>query len=190
MSWSQRPLNPNSKRYKLACFISSLLTGHSIQHMNQWGGFNAATINVLIHDGKVLMGKRAPFLERHGLYSLMGGYIEPEVAESFAEGAAREILEECHIAIDPDALMLLEEKKAPKIHHHVKTKHHAETHNIICVFVYVLSDEEAAMAAPSDEMDPLEWLTFSEVVQYAKDDKLAFREDLRILKKARTLGYF
>ncbi|MDE0723431.1 MAG: NUDIX domain-containing protein [Alphaproteobacteria bacterium] len=190
MSWSNRPLNPNSKRYKLACFLSSLITGHRIQHMNQWGGFNAATINVLVHNGKVLMGKRASFLDRAGQYSLMGGYIEPDIVESFAEGAAREIIEECHIAIDPDDLILLAQGKAPKIYHRVKTKYHAETHNIIAVFVYVLTDDEAAMAAPSNEMDPLVWLSISDVVAYAKESKLAFKEDLLILKKAHAAGYF
>lgn len=189
MTWSNSPLKPNSKRYKLACFFASLITGKRITHMNRWGGFNAATINVIIHNKKVLLGKRAAPLEKHGKFSLMGGYIEPELAESFKEGAAREIMEECGIALDQSQLKLLEEGLAPKIHHRVKTKHHIETHNIIAVFVCVISDAEAAMAAPSDEMNPLVWLDITEAVSYAKAGKLAFAEDLLILKKAHALGY-
>jgi len=62
----------------------------------------AATHTIIIKDGRVLLLRRFNTGWMDGLYTVPGGHIEAN--ESAAAGAARELLEETGLSVDPQSL--------------------------------------------------------------------------------------
>jgi ADP-ribose pyrophosphatase YjhB (NUDIX family) len=91
-------------RYTLAQFVLWLLFGRKWHFISPWFSCGVAACIVPVNGRKVLLSQRAGKVEHAGCWSSIGGYLEPQRGENFAEGAIREFFEETTLHINPECL--------------------------------------------------------------------------------------
>ena len=94
-------LDPGTWRYKFVQLLGYVLWGRKLGYLSWWQHAARSAGVLFFHDGKLLLGKRAPHMpDRPNTYSHIGGFIDG--LETYAQGLSREIREECGLDIPPE----------------------------------------------------------------------------------------
>ncbi len=91
-------------RYNLAQLVLRLLYGRKWHYISPWPKVGPSAVIFPVHDGRVLLARRAGKVEHVGCWSAIGGFLELSQKESFAAGVAREFLEETGTHLDATRL--------------------------------------------------------------------------------------
>ena len=159
-------------RIAIAQFVLRLLYGRKWHYISPWKHSAIVGVVVLMHNKKVLLGKRLGEIEQSGKISLIGGHIDPLLNESIAEGAAREVFEETCITIDPSKLTS------------DKLIHQTFIHNIDYIelqngtrhssfYIYNLSKKEIKNLKETEEAGELKFYTLKEIEELNNNNMLA-----------------
>ena len=172
---------PGSTRYKLAQFVLKLIFKRNYHYISPWTHFSISAGVIMIHGDKMMLAKRKG-VEQAGLLWYAGGHLD-EGDKSIAEGALREVIEECSIKIDHTKLnettmmsMRLKEKQ--------QYFEQADVNHLAFDYVYLLSDTEVSQLKDSKEMVGWTFYTENEVIKLTEEGHLASPEALPIIKKA------
>ncbi len=172
---------PGSTRYKLAQLVLKLIYKRDWHYISPWTHYSLSGGVIMIHGDKMMLATRRG-VEQAGLLWYAGGHLDSG-DKSVAEGAAREVFEECSIKIDHTRLT-----EETTINIKLKQKQQyfeqADVDHLAFDYVYILSDGEASQLKDSTEMVGWTFYTEDEVVKLAEEGRLASYEALPVIKKA------
>ncbi|HEX4347852.1 MAG TPA: NUDIX hydrolase [Vicinamibacterales bacterium] len=115
---------------------------------------------VILHDGRVLLGKRG-HEPLKGQWSLPGGAVE--VGETLEAAVAREIVEETGLRITVGPVIEVFDRITAAADGRV------EYHFVL--IDYLCTVEDGAALKPASDVDALEWAAGDELAQFALSDK-------------------
>ena len=165
-------LRPDSLRYKFIQYLGYLLWGRKLGYLSWWPHAARTAGVMFFHDGKLLLGKRAPTMpDRPNTYGLIGGFVDD--FESFAEGLSREIKEECGLDIPPENFTW---EKHFHIHDGVSSLTEQAKFSVTKVwFTYHLSAEQVENLTPTEEITEFLWVDQDMIADLNAHGHLAFQ---------------
>ena len=96
-----RKIKLNEWRYKVAQFALRLIYGRPYHYISPWTGVGACTGLILHCDGKILLSLREGDIEDSGTWSIIGGFLNMDDHETFAQAITRELKEETGLELEP-----------------------------------------------------------------------------------------
>ena len=140
-----------------------------------------ATIVLFYREDKILLSLRAGNIERTGTWGCIGGHVNLEEAEGFAEALSREIQEETGLYISPEKFNETSPFKTVLLHH-IEMIETSDASGVHLQYIYPLSKEEEKQMTPEDETDELKWFTRQEFEKLAAEGKMGFEEHSELIR--------
>lgn len=176
----QARLVRGSLRYKLMQGISKLLWGREIGYLSWWYHSSRAAGVIFHHNGRILMGRRAGVLDKPGLLSHFGGFVDDQ--ETSPEAVSREIYEETRLKIPASVF-----ENSPLFKHTEGFGDIAEMTEMSMVVVwytYELSDEQVAALQLTNEVSEYVWVDDQHALEHLNNQgEMAFWQHYELAKE-------
>lgn len=172
-----RPIVQNRLRYKLAQAVLRVLYGRRWHYISPWQHGSVGAEGLFFHNGKLLLGRRAAWLEHPHKLSLVGGHLNFEDKEHVGEALVREAAEEAGLSLNAAEFPLERALRATLIH----GKTYRELHDVSTIvfhFVHDLTDTEATAVRPCPEMPHWAFYSPAEVEQLIAAAEIASDTDI------------
>lgn len=150
-----------SKRYRLAQWCLRLIFGprKNPYFISPWQNAGATAAVFMHYDKKILFGLRAGNVEYVGKWSHVGGHVDMDLKETFAEAAIREAQEETGIDISD---IMPPTPFDTAIIHEVEYKELSNMSVVKQAFFVPLSKYHVEKLKPTEEMSDYKFLSFDE----------------------------
>ena len=173
-------------RRKIARLVLNLLYGPGSYdggfYISRWKHCSAGASGVLMHNGKVLLSLRRN-VDGAGLYGLVGGHLNIEDSETFAQGLIREAHEESGIQlraeqVTDDRIVNI------SIYHGMNLSYQEDLSGVTIQYLVELDDNQVSQAHDTHEASGYKLFTEAEFEQLAEAGQMAFAFETQSVRRA------
>lgn len=157
-------------RYTLAQKVLSLLFGRPRHFISPWTMAGTAVVMLVVNGNKVLLGQRGGVVESAGRWSGLGGFVELDRDETFAQALCRELEEETHLRLNP-ARLAPSPDMAFFAHHQAKHEI-SDMHTMCAYYVFSVPATFTQKLQITDEARDYRWFTEAEVEAMIADGRI------------------
>ncbi len=182
MPFTPRRILESGWRYTVAQFVLRLLYNRPYHFISPWKGVGVSTAVIFHYQGRVLVSLRSGNIEASGKYALVGGYLNPQDAETFGQCLSREIKEETGLNISADHFP----DKAIKVQFlwHGREYIEQENYSTLCHFFwYKLSQQEYSNMQTLHETDGFKLIDSQEFEDMIKAGDLPFIDAQKAIRQ-------
>ena len=157
-------------RYTLAQWCLRLIYGRKWHYISPWMKVAAGSAIIFTCKGKVILGQRAGKIEHAGCWGSIGGYLEVQLAETFAQAAVRELFEETGFQLNPTH-MPSQPTYIFQVYNQQKFEE-SSSHAVIAYYVFEVPESFIPQLTPQPETAAFKWFTLAECQTMIKSGQI------------------